>query len=67
MGTICYKGRDLYKVPEITLRNYLDYMLFAPTCLAGPPISYTSFFSFNSLPTEKSPPYLRTLFLIVFF
>jgi D-alanyl-lipoteichoic acid acyltransferase DltB (MBOAT superfamily) len=42
-------------------------MLFAPTCLAGPPISYTSFFSFDSLPTEKSPPYIRTLALIIFF
>jgi D-alanyl-lipoteichoic acid acyltransferase DltB (MBOAT superfamily) len=67
MGNVCYRGRDLYTLPEITIRNYLDYMLFAPICLAGPPISYTSFFSFHTIPSQKSPPYLRTLFLILFF
>lgn len=51
----------------MSIKNYLDYMLFAPTCLAGPPISYTSFFSFYEVPTKKSPPYLRTFFLIIFF
>jgi len=42
-------------------------MLFAPTILAGPPISFNSFFSFTSHPTHKQPPYLRTLLLLIFF
>ena len=50
----------------MSVKNYLDYMFFAPTCLAGPPISFTNFFSFESIPTTKRPPYLRTVFLIIF-
>ena len=46
-GNLCYRGRDLYQLPQMTIRNYLDYILFAPTCLAGPPISFTNFFSFD--------------------
>lgn len=50
----------------MSVKNYLDYMFFAPTCLAGPPISFTNFFSFEQIPTTKKPPYLRTVFLIIF-
>ena len=45
----------------------MDYLLFAPTCLAGPPISYTSFFSFNQLKSNVDPPYLKYGFLIIYF
>lgn len=63
----CYRGRDLYHLPKMTLKNYLDYILFAPTCLAGPPISFTNFFSFRTFPSKVSHPYLRTGLLIIFF
>lgn len=51
----------------MTLRNYLDYMFYAPTCLAGPPISYTNFFSFDDVKTNVKPPYLRCAILLIFF
>lgn len=66
-GNPCYRGRDLCQLPEMSLKNYLDYLLFAPTCLAGPPISFTNFFSFRDYPTPVQPPYLKTAFLVVFF
>ena len=66
-GELCYKGRDLKKLPEISLRNYLDYLLFAPTCLAGPPISYKSFHSFRDYPSLERAPFVRWASLVVFF
>ena len=51
----------------MNIRNYLDYIMFAPTCLAGPPISYKSFHSFKEYPSSAPLPYIRWAFLLVFF
>lgn len=66
-GKLCYKGRDLQKLPELSLKNYFDYLLFAPTCLAGPPISYKNFHSFKEHASEQKTPFYRWGFLVGFF
>ena len=39
--------------------NYLDYLLFPGTLLAGPPISYNNFHSFKIAPMNCDSPILR--------
>lgn len=65
--SLCYKGRDLCHNKGINLSKFLEYMLFAPTILAGPPLSYNSFCSFDTCPNRSKAPYLRTLGLLIFF
>lgn len=49
----CYRGRDHVMKSSHSLRDYLNYTLFTPLLLTGPPISYSNYFSYQSLP---SPP-----------
>ena len=47
--------------------NYWNYILFPPTFLAGPPISFKNFISFKKVPSKKQPGYLHFILLICSF
>lgn len=50
-----------------TLANYLNYILFPGTLLAGPPITYNAFHSFKRAPINCASPILRFILLYLSF
>lgn len=55
----CLKARDMFPSPPPTFMNYINYILFPGTLLAGPPISYNNFHSFKTVPMNSPSPILR--------
>jgi protein-cysteine N-palmitoyltransferase HHAT len=49
------------------LLNYLNFILFAPTFLAGPPLGYKNFLSFRSMPSSKRPEIFKFILLLISF
>lgn len=63
----CLKGRNLIDCQDYGFKNYMNYALFAPTLLTGPPLSYKSFVSFKHMPTTKKPELKKLIFLLISF
>lgn len=53
--------------PPLNFSNFLNYILFAPTFLAGPPIPYKNYHSFRKMPTSTKPEYLRWILIVISF
>lgn len=63
----CLKARDLLPAPSPTFKNYLNYLLFSGTFLAGPPTGYNNFSSFDRNPMKCTNPIPRFILVLVSF
>lgn len=66
-GPYCIKGRNFMEPDNYGLLNYMNYILFVPTILTGPPLSFKNFISFKQTPSTKQPDFLRCTFLFLSF
>ncbi len=64
---MCLKGRSLMDTEDFTYKSFMNYLLFAPTLLTGPPLTYKNFISFQSFPTTKQPHIFKFIFLLLCF
>jgi D-alanyl-lipoteichoic acid acyltransferase DltB (MBOAT superfamily) len=52
---------------DFSFKSFMNYILFAPTLLTGPPLSYKNFISFIKMPTTKKPEIIKLLLLLASF
>lgn len=50
-----------------TFSNYINYILFPGTLLAGPPITYNAFHSFKTVPMDCKNPIPRFFLMFAVF
>ena len=63
----CLKARDKFPSHPPTFLNYINYVLFPGTLLAGPPITYNSFHSFKSVKMNCNNPIPSLIRIMVAF
>jgi D-alanyl-lipoteichoic acid acyltransferase DltB (MBOAT superfamily) len=63
----CLKGRNYLEPENYGFLNFFNYILFAPTLLAGPPISYKNYISFQKNPSSKSSNFQNFFFILLSF